>query len=234
MQKSGVKLRLIMSDPKDTNLINTNWFKSKLKQRGYTHQMVADKLGLSNSTVVSHILAGRRKIAPEEMAGWAEILAVSMADVFNNAYGTGVRTGEWLVVQGHAHAVDRIKVLGWADSTFEVRLETASVGPTSIPNPLPGELDGTASGVGAIHCRTAGTAFDIFDGGVMVFKQINGIDADAIGRICLVELFDQRLLIRVLNRGYSQGKYNLSFLNLQPAEQNIQVLSASPILSIKI
>ena len=55
---------------------------------------------------------------------------------------------------------------------------------------------------------------------------------EVLGKACIIELSDQRLLFKVVRRGYAPGRYNLESWDGAPLIEDVEIVRALPFVSI--
>ncbi len=196
---------------------NRKWFEDQIKSRGLNLKETAKSLK-RDPTVFTRILTGERKFTLEVATGLARLLSLPLEDVLKNAR----------IATPDAMKSPSVKIVGWVDGELTVH-DGAPRGPAQAPCPLPGQ------GTQALRCQTAGSRSDGIDGALLYFQPSPGFNPECLGRLCVVKVArksDQ--LLRVLKRGYDAGNYNLHALNGELLEEGATVVSAYPIIWMKL
>ena len=69
---------------------------------------------------------------------------------------------------------------------------------------------------------------------MVYFSVSEGVDANAVGHICVVRVRGGEALLRVVKRGYQTGRFNLSMLNGIGGEEDAELDSASPVVWLRM
>jgi transcriptional regulator with XRE-family HTH domain len=203
--------------------INVRWFKDQIERRGLSQRQIARVLGF-NQSVISHMFRGDRRLKLEEAIKWAEILEVPLEEVLVNA-GLPVSAKLSAILLPDSKSNPQSEIVGFIDEHFSVILHSEGV---KVHNPA------GQSAVLALRCQTSGR--NDFDGALMFYSQLGpDIDPEMIGRLCLVKhIQSDRMIIRVVRRGYEAGRHNLALLNGAIKEQGVVLMFAKPILYIRL
>lgn len=200
-----------------TAKVNTHWFQSQLESRDISQRRLAKTLHIDPGAV-SKMLKGERQMKLEEATTISKLLAVPLEEVLSNAgiATVGVSTKEHL------------KVVGWVDPSFKVVME-APRGPKTAPRPIWGGRD-----LKCVRFQTEGSALAGMDGALAYFQSGGVLDAEAIGRLCILELAVEGHVCGIPKRGYRSGHFNVSAMNGSTLFEGAKIVSASPILWLKL
>ena len=203
---------------------NATWLKAQLLIAGITQREVAKELGANFSTV-NHLITGRRPMRDEDARVIAGMLRMPVAlflaklranrtPAMPDSLAAAVESGE-------------LEITGWVDGNLRVH-EGKPKGPGHAPA-LP---DGSA--VKVVRCQTQGSIFDGLDGALVYYTPTEGVSAEAVGHMCVVKIAGGDSLLRVVKRGYSIGRFNLSLLNGITSEEDAALAGASPVVWLKM
>ena len=84
-----------------------------------------------------------------------------------------------------------------------------------------------------IRYHTAGTALDAFDGCLIYYRPWipkGGVPADALGKLCVVQMGDGDALLAVVKRGYLNGRFNLLSQSGAVIKRDAELKNASPVV----
>lgn len=209
---------------KKDNNFNVKWFKDQIARRNTSQRQIAMKLGIHQG-VISHMFKGRRKMPLEEATRWADLLGVRLEDIIANA-GIDIKGGHSDLVGVRNKT---IQVVGWVDSELNVHLGRPK-GSETAPNPT-GQPN-----TAAVRCQTAGGVFAGIDGAILYYTPpLEKFDPEVLTRLCIVKVKgNPAFLLRTINRGYTQGRYNLSSFSKGVKEEDVFVISAVPVLWMKL
>ena len=155
-----------------------------MSQRGLARAMGLD------AAAVSLLLRGRRAMKISEAAEIARLLGVPADEVMGHA---GVRQAGSMLVP----------VIGTADGSGEVTFAAGD----SVPHPG-GSLP---AAIGAIQCRTVGSAIEHMDGWLLYVPDArDGVPVEAVGRLSLCKLRGGLVYLAAPHRSYSRGKWDLN------------------------
>lgn len=203
---------------------NAVWLKAQLLIAGITQREVADELGCDFSTV-NHLITGRRPLREEDVRVIARMLKMPVETFLARLHDVkGPAMPEGLA---RAVANGEIEITGWVDGDLVVH-EGKPKGPGMAPG-LP-----EAATVKVVRCQTQGSVFDGLDGALVYYSPAEGVEANAVGHMCVVKVRGGDSLLRVVKRGYATGRFNLSMLNGVSGEEDAQLTSASPVIWLKM
>jgi len=196
-----------------TSKIDTKWFKGLLADKGIKQRAIAATLAM-DPAAVSLMLRGRRRLQLGEAAALAHLLGVPLDDVLSHAG-----------IDPDAGAKDMVPIMGWIAMDGEIHMRRPD-GPKRTQAPMGMEAD-------AVALRYQGD--DAMDGWVAFYVPREGVDADAVGRLCVVHLAGKGpRLIRVVKRGYQRGTWTLTGIRVsEKAIESVELASAAPVLWIK-
>lgn len=192
--------------------MNKEFFIGLMSGRRMSMRGLAQRMGMQHSQL-SLTLNGQRKMTLDEAAQLSQIFGVPLHQIVTNT-GVSVRP----------FSGRRTKVIGFVGKDGMLAMNpTDVIERAETPEDLPDDAV-------AAQFRTAESALDFCDGWVAFFRQTDGIDPDAIGRLAFVKIKGDGHAISTIRRGYQPGAYNLSgFVN----RQNVHLESASPVLVIR-
>jgi transcriptional regulator with XRE-family HTH domain len=189
--------------------MDTDWFQNRLRDREISQRRLAEMLGLGPSAV-SLMLRGKRKMTMTEAADMSRLLGIPVNDVMAHA---GIRPGQ---------PKQSVPLFGIMDKEGEIH---TIKGGKRIACAL--EMPDTALAV-----QVQDSEF-IADGMTFFYEPRAGIDAESVGRFCVIELATGQRHIRFLKPGRERGLYNLVGW-FSVSIENVKVKTASPILWIKV
>lgn len=195
--------------------VDKEWFTTLMGEHSYSLRKLAGAIGLDPSAL-SLMLDGKRKMSVEEAGSLAVLLRAPVEEVIKRA---GVK------VQVDFQSLVRLS--GWVDPLGLVHQgEKGLMGPNVANAPF-----ATRSTTEALRCQGGR-----WDGWVLFFNgpgKAQGVGADAVDRLCVVELGGPALRqVCWLKRGYEEGMWNLVPLEDGPTEVS-RVKSAVPVLWMK-
>lgn len=193
-------------------MIDTDWFRRRLEERGLSQRQLARLMGI-DASAVSLMLRGRRRMTVEEAAQVAVLLQATPSEVLTAA---GVAPG----------GERRLPIIGHLLADSSVRLEPDGLHETVEAGV---ELPGDAA---AVQARTAGTDGAAVDGWVYYLADRHGPPAAAVGQFALTAVRGNGLLMAHVARGYSRGRYNLTTWRGTRID-NVDLAWASPVLWIR-
>lgn len=202
--------------PNEDGPIDTKWFKALLADKGVNQRKIAATLALDPSSV-SLMLRGKRRLQLPEAAAMANLLGVPLDDVLLHAG-----------IDPEAGARDSTPIMGWVGLDGEAHMRRPD-GPKRVPAPAGMPED-------AVALRYQGE--DAMDGWIAFYvPREEGIDAEAVGRLCVVQLAPAgkgARYVRVLKRGYGRGLWTLGGIRaMESAIESVSVVSAAPVVWIK-
>ncbi len=189
--------------------VNTRWFQDRIDDRGMSQRKLAKLMGLDPSAL-SLMLNGKRGIKMTEAATLSSLLGVSLDDVLFNAGIERPRSGD-----------NTVSVTGTVDADGEVKPKEGKM--ARVPQP-PGMPESST----AVRLEDPRS---LHDGWTFYYVPRNDVQADCVGRYCVVRLTTGQTLVRLLRKGYSPGCYSLVGLTGSTVE-DVRVAAAAPILWI--
>nr|WP_051686634.1 helix-turn-helix domain-containing protein [Ochrobactrum sp. UNC390CL2Tsu3S39] len=172
----------------DNDLID--WLREAIKASGLTQEQVAKKLGLNRQAAISEMLNGKRRIKANEMLILSKLGGIPMPDRSTK-----------IPVLGYVGAGAEVYPIDDGDPLYEITISSA----------LPKDT------VGAIV--RGDSMFPIFeDGDLVAYSGMEMLPEDALGKTCMVELMDGRVLIKTVRRGVAPGLYTLTSTNAPDIE----------------
>lgn len=191
------------------NEIDTEWFRNILKDRKLSQRRLAKLIDM-DPAAVSLMFRGRRKVSTTEAATLATVLGVPLSDVMEHL---GARTP--------ANA-GRVPIVGTIDAEGEILLRKAH-GYLDVPVELPENV---------VAVRDEDPASMRY-GWTLVYDPRGDVPREAIGKLCVVRLMNGAQYVRFLRNGIEHGTYSL-LADQGVSMANVRLLSASPVLWIKI
>lgn len=196
--------------------INKKWFKSAIKKAGFKSQAVFAEHVKLDSTKLSNILRGIRRITPKEIDRFSAALNVTPSEI-REALGEEVNAPPLMNISGYVGAADRVFIC--SDGSDVVTDEFIQIpfyyykgilleirGESMLPRYNPGEIIGITIPVEGY------------------------IDDSLIGRDVVARLSDDSYVLKILHRGSEKGKYTLISINPSvPPIIDTKLLWASPI-----
>lgn len=203
-----------MKDPsKAKPVVDKKWFTDKLADHRLTMRKVSLAMGMGTDAWHKR-LSGLVATRPGEAADLARMIGQSVDEVYR-------RLG--LVIPTASDGGAPVPIVGVSDGAGAVAKARDGLNPIDRPRGLP-------SGTMALRVQAVNSPLD---GWVMFYGSSSTIPPEAVGRLSLVELGDGRRYVRVLQRGYEKGRWNLYGLVDMPAIQDVAVKWAAPILEIR-
>lgn len=201
-----------VADPK----INATWFKARLAEVEKSQRQLAEAIG-RDPAAVTMMLKGGRRMQLDEAEKIAAFLKRPLADVLENA-GIDPTIG----------AKTSTLIVGHVDKDGKVHLERAKGETRRVPTPF-----GLAPTVRALVFKSGGAT----DRWTAYFEPADAVAADAVGRLCIVQLDtrEKQRYVGVLTKGYDKGTWNLAPLVPGGAGlESVRILSASVVEWLKL
>lgn len=195
--------------------IDTKWFKGLLSDRGMRQHQIASTLALDPASV-SLMLRGKRRLQLDEAAALANLLGVPLDEVLHHAG-----------IDPEAGAAGTVPIVGTVDDDGEVVMKRPE-GPRRVTAPV-----GMAEGAVALRYETS----DARDGCIAFYVPREGVDADAVGRVCVVQVAPAGKgvrYVRVVKRGYVRGTFTLTQVRAEKSLENVELASACPVLWLRM
>lgn len=188
-------------------MINTKWFIDRLRDLGISQRELGRRIGM-DASAVNLMIHGKRSISAEEAARIADILNLPLEEVLRRA---------GIVVSSQTETVE-IKSL---------------IDESMVLHPRPGRsrVPAPAGGAALSAARVENSASQFF-GWTFFYTARKAVDADVIGRLCVVKLRDGSEKIRFIKPSIDRQSYRLIGLDGLP-EEDAPVIAASPILWIQ-
>lgn len=191
--------------------VDKRWFTDKLADNRLTMRKVSLAMGMGADAWHKR-LSGLVETRPAEAADMARMLGQPLDEVYRRL---GIPTEH----DGGAP----VPIVGVSDGAGAVAKAREELKPADRPRGLP-------SGTMALRVQAVNSPLD---GWIMFYGSSSTIPPEAVGRLSMVELGDGRRYVRVLQRGYEKGRWNLYGLVDMPAIQDVAVKWAAPILEIR-
>jgi transcriptional regulator with XRE-family HTH domain len=177
-------------------------------ERGLTREQLAAKLDTTPTTIYRKE-RGDRQLRAEELEEYASALGCSPKDL--------VGTSQKVQVVGYVGAGSKVYPL---ENTTPLEMVDSPIG---INDP----------DVCAVYVRGDSQEPQLEDGWVLFFrKQDGGVPSDCIGRLCVVELADNGMLVKKLRQGSKPDRYHLLSKNADPI-LDAELLWASKVIDIR-
>lgn len=176
-------------------------------------------------SMLSRVLNGERELSSKEAETIAEALRVPYAELMRH-----------LGVNPDIGASGSVPVIGRLDARGELHVGRPAGTPHRVSLP-------SAAG-GTLRAAIFQTPQRYMDGWIAFFNDrptttsgprgARAIEPGAIGRMAVITMPDKRRYVRVLERGYERGKYNLCHLcpNDDPIS-GVEIVAATPVLWVK-
>lgn len=190
--------------------INTAWFRDRLIAKQISQRKLAKIVGM-DAGAMSLTLRGGRKLQLTEAEAIAGELGVPVMEVLEAA-GVNTSTGahESALVVGQVGADGSVQVIRGG----------------RVPTPA-----GMPQGTQVVRYQCDGAR----DGWMAFYVPSDGVSSDAVGKLAIVKLGGKDgTWLRVLKRGYGKGGWNLLGMFGETAIAGAQVVSASPVLWVKM
>lgn len=192
---------------------NSHWFASKLADKRLSQRQLAKLMGL-DASAMSLMLRGKRKMDVKEAGEIARFLGVHVDEVLRHA---GVAVTQRL-------EAGRVPVAGWVNEDRDVFMGAGLIGPSVVDAP-PGLDDGVA-----LRMQTD----DAQDGWLLFYRPIEGVSLETVGRLCVVTLEDGSSAVRIVRRGYEPGTWSLAVYGAARRSESARLVSASPVLWMRM
>ena len=197
--------------------VDRPWFELQLDKFSKTQRMWAKALGIDPSAV-TRILDNERKMTLREAGITADFLGMPLETVLERA---GLPVGKI-----SPNETGRVPVVGTIDGKGKV--DTSSkVTFASAPS------DASKSVI-ALKYKSAMTALDAFDNAVVYYDPGKRISEDALGRLSVAETESREQFVGIIRRGESRGEYVIYDQTGAKIKDMVELVSASPILWIKM
>lgn len=190
--------------------VNTQWFRGIMRDRKITNASLGAPLHLDPSAV-SRRIHGILEWSPDELVGAARVLGVPLEELLRNV---GVDAGD---VVG---AKEKVAVVGWVDEKGNVRHGGGLRGSRRVSEPP--QMSKHAE---ALRIQAPGA----MSGAVVYYEPQKEIPSDAIGRWCVIGLHDEKVVLGVLDRGYSRGLFKVTTLSGELIGDGLWVEWAAPV-----
>ena len=207
-------IRYAISGNGDRHMSNADWLSRALASSNITpselSRRIAKALPHSNMTPqkVSLMRLGKRKIAFDEIKAICTILGVSPP---------GASISHKVPVVGVVSAGASASLFGLGQGMFE----EVDAPQESTPNTVAVKVQGDSM---------YGVADD---GSYIYYDDVPGLPTDAmIGKLCVVGLADDRVLVKRLKRGSEPGRFTLQSVNA-PDIENVEVTWASRVTWVR-
>lgn len=189
--------------------INKKWFDDRLRDLDISQRGLAKLIGI-DAGLLNHTLQGKRHIKPEEAGKIAEVLRVPAEEVFKH-FGISLPSSE-----------SKVRITGTITARGEILPASNTLKFADAPKDLP---------KAAVAARVEDSTSPQY-GWTFFYIPANAVDIAAVGKLSVCKLENGSTLIRFVNHGFEQGKYNLIALDSTVTE-NVKLISATPTLWVK-
>lgn len=189
-------------------MINTKWFLDRLRDLGMSQRELARGLNL-DASAVNLMIHGKRTISADEAARIADLLNQPLEEVLRQA---GVTVSS---------QTETVEVTSLIDESM-----------TLHPRPGRSRTPAPAGGAALSAARVENSASQFF-GWTFFYSTRKAVDADAMGRLCVVKLRDGSEKIRFIKPSIDRQYYRLIGLDGLP-EEDAPVIAASPVFWIQV
>lgn len=197
--------------------VDKAWFQGQLRKNDSSQRKLAHHLKLDPSAVTL-MFDGDRGVQIDEAVAIAKFLGQPLGEVLSR-FGLSIDE-----IARSARSV--VPIAAEIDARGEVT--TPKKSPLGI---VPAPPD-TPAGTVALRGATALTGMDMLDGWLVYYAPLDSVSAEAVGRLCVLELDDGRQVLRFLRRAQRHGVYT-TLCPLTGANEDTRVVSASPVLWIQ-
>ena len=194
-----------------TTKVNTKWFKDRLAQRDLSMRKLAKLMDL-DPAAVSRMLRGQRDMTKLEANKISGLLTVPVTEVLRQAGVPVTEDSRALALKARVDASGMLHMI-------------TNKNPRRVNAPHDVPASGLVAQIRAPDLSSDGWMFFVaaFDSRVEGF----------IDRLCVVELKKHGHALGILKRGYDDERYNLvPFTGAKPLE-NVDPVSAAPVLWIR-
>ena len=198
--------------------LDSEWFKLQMRRNHLTTRGLGERVGLHYSAI-GRMTNGLQGLGAGDAAMFAKAFGVPVEEVLCRAGVEVARTS----------GPRRVPVVGWVDGAGLGHVD-GLVGPRLV--------DGPVGGAGSLQAlRGQGGASD---GWLFFFDSVQGVPAEAVGRLCVVRLLGGsadpngarlpgQLMLRWVTKGYVAGEWNLGRFDGSAVESG-RLASAAPIV----
>lgn len=197
--------------------VNKLWFDQQLSRKDVSQAKLAKYMRLDKSSV-TRILQGQRSVKVEEAAQIAKFLGQPLMDVMEHL---GLDPKDLTPRESGL-----VRISGYIDEHGKVHTKAVrGAGYVTAPPDVP---DDTV----ALRYHTALTPLDLLDGRTLFYEPRDTVSADAIGRLCVVQLVNGDQHVCFVRRSHSRGSYVL-VSEMGDTRREEVLTSASPVLWIQ-
>ena len=200
--------------PRTSRGVNKRYFTQLLRDRDLSQRGLARLMHLDQSSLV-RAFQGKRKFTTQETAQLARILSVPLDEVLRNL---GVDVPMMSLAKGGTVAVTGQIVAG------KVQFGRPA-GPRTVAAP-PNE---SAEGLQALRYSDEGP----LEGAYLYFRPVDGVPAEAIGRLCVCTIQGGEVLLASVRHGSQRATYTLRDLTGRVLLEDAWLESAAPVVWIK-
>ena len=195
---------------KTSSGLDSEWFKAQMRLNHLTTRGLGERVGLHYSAI-GRMTNGQQGMKSEDVAMFGRAFGMPVEEVLR-------RTGAVVLATA---APGKVVVAGWLDAEG-IGHADGLVGPRLV--------DGPVGGAGSLQAlRGVGGASD---GWLFFFDSVQGVPAEAVGRLCVMRLLGKdegELKLRWVAKGYVAGEWNLGRFDGSAVESG-RLASAAPIV----
>lgn len=192
--------------------VDSDWFKARMEARGISMRGAAAQMGVDPSAL-------SRRIHGEAEFDLYE--AVDLAHILDEPFTSFVAKCGVVLPREVGATVPLVGVAGVGGLIDTKR----KLMPSKVDKPY----EAPARSV-AVRVEAPAAAIDHW---VCFYLPSTKIEAEAVGRLDIVQTHDGKEYLTVLNRGYERGRWNLQPLVGGPPMEDVMVSSATPVLMIR-
>lgn len=204
--------------------VNAAWFKSVWSTQGFTQRKIAKTLGMKAPSL-SLFLRGKRHLKLEEATILSETMGVPLQEVMAKAGVKAILLG----------SKETVPVEGSIDGNLEVHFG-APKGPRTATRPTAGTGE-----LAALRFQTTGTPLAVVDGACVYYSPAPKASAKTVppklelmGKHAIVKCEGgKKWFLRVCNRGYDAGTWNLHHMNGTLMEESATIEAALPVVWLR-
>lgn len=196
----------------ETYTPQTEWIKNRLRERGVTLDAAAAKLG-TYKLMVHRVLGGQRPARPDEIIAFAPLLGVSAVEALRRF--------------GYAVPETRVDLIGRVNEFGRVEFYPPDL-VRRTEAPADAHADMKALTVDAPHSRLA-----IYDGATLFYVPSKVVDAQAVGRLALLEIGDQAAPVLGVLSYAAGGRKRVTIIGGAEVLETAQLISAAPIAWVR-
>ncbi len=183
------------------------WFEQRIADKGWSMRRISIDMRLGADGLHKR-LNGTRTVTASEAAALAHYISQPLDEVMRRL--------------GHAtdkNAKNPVTIVGVVDATGLV---------VNAPKKMHIADRPPRAGADTVALRVQALSSPL-DGWVAFYVPSTDVSTDAVGRLSVSELADGSRYLRILQRGYDRGRWNLHALADGPALENVDVRWAAPV-----